>query len=220
MNLMISRERTGEHGGVVAIVVAVTLGVFAAGFAGLAIWAYMSYSEAKDDVDGQIALAVAEAKKEQADQDEEKFAEREKEPRREFVGPVDYGRATFDYPKTWSVYIASNTAGRDFEAYLNPITVPPVKSDQRFALRVSITDDPYDKTVASYQSRVKTGDLRSSLTSSNGQTGTRFDGSFSKNIRGALVVYKIRDKSLIIQTDADTFKPEFEKIIKTIKFNT
>ena len=72
-------------------------------------------------------LAVAEAKKEQATLDEDKFAQREKEPNRQFVGPDDYGRLTFDYPKTWSVYVARDTSrGGTYEAYLNPITVPPV----------------------------------------------------------------------------------------------
>jgi hypothetical protein len=67
---------------------------------------------------------------------------------------------------------------------------------------------------------VKKGDLRSSATSANGNNGTRLDGSFTKDIRGSAVIYKIRDKTLTIRTDADTFKPDFENIIKTINFNS
>lgn len=191
------------------------------GFAATTIWAYMSYTEQKTDVDGKIALATAEAKKEQADEDERKFAEREKEPRREFVGPEDYGRLVFQYPKTWSAYIAKDAStGGEFEAYLNPTTVPAVSATQQFALRVNISDQDYDKVLASFDSLIKKGDLKSSTTSSNGQNGTRIDGTFSKDIRGAVVVYKIRDKTLVMRTDAEVFKPEFENIIKTIKFNT
>jgi hypothetical protein len=66
---------------------------------------------------------------------------------------------------------------------------------------------------------VKKGSLRSSATSANGNNGTRLDGNFTKDIRGSAVIYKIRDKTVTIQTDADTFKPDFENIIKTLNFN-
>ena len=187
----------------------------------LSIWLYIQYSDQKNNVDSKVATAVAKATKKQAEIDETKFAEREKEPNLEFVGPDDYGRLTFDYPKTWSVYVdqdASNSG--DFRAYLNPKVVPSIKtSDQRFALRVLIQDKDVDSVISSYDSLTKKGDLKSSATSTNGVNGTRLDGSFNKNTRGAVVIYKVRDKTVSVFTDADTFKPDFEDIIKTIKFN-
>ena len=52
-----------------------------------------------------------------------------------------------------------------------------------------------------------------------GNTGTRLDGNFSKNIRGAAVIYKVRDKTATVRTDAnETFKADFNKIIQTINF--
>ncbi len=187
------------------------------------IWAFLSYNEQKTDVDGKIALAQAEAKKEQADEDEKKFAEREKEPRREFVGPDDYGRLTFMYPKTWSAHVARDVSkGGAFEAYLNPVSVPPIGTAQPFALRVTIDDRDFDRTLASFDSKVAKGELKSSTTSANGESGTRLDGSFSSDIRGSAVFYKVRDKTLVIQTDIESsdIKAEFENIIKTVKFNT
>lgn len=219
MNMM--HGRYGERGGITtAATIAIVLGVFAAVLAGLAIWAFLSYNEQKTDVDGRIKAAVADAQKIQADVDEKKFAEREKEPNRQFVGPDDYGRVTFYYPKTWSAYVAKDiNQGGAFEAYLNPVTVPFPTATQQFALRITIEQKDYDKEIASYESLIKKGDLRSSITSANGENGTRLDGSFSKDIRGAAVIYKIRDKTVTIRTDADTFKPDFDKIIKTIEFN-
>lgn len=212
-------ESGGVSGSLIAIIGLAVL-VLVAG--SLAIWAYINYNEQKTNVDGKIDLAVAEAKKEQADTDEAKFAEREKEPNQEFVGPDDYGRLTFNYPKTWSAYIARDVSqGKGtYEAYLNPVTVPPVSSSQQYALRVLIEEEDYGQVVGSYENLVKKGDLKSSATSANGQNGTRLDGSFSKDIRGSAVIYKLRDKTITIRTDADTFKPDFENIIKTIKFNT
>jgi hypothetical protein len=189
---------------------------------GLSIVLYTQYADQKDNVDAKVETAIAKAQKDQADADAKKFAEREKEPNRQFVGPDDYGRLTFSYPKTWSVYVASATAsgGAAFKAYLNPIFVPSTDADgQRYALRVVIENDGFDKVVSQYDSQVKSGDLKSSQTSSNGQSGTRLDGNFSKDVRGAVVIYKVRDKTVSIFTDADTFKPDFEEIIKTIKFN-
>lgn len=186
----------------------------------LAIWAYLNYNEQKTNVDGKVNLAVAEAKKEQAEVDEEKFAQREKEPNRQFAGPDDYGRLVFDYPKTWSVHVARDVSrGGTYEAFLNPITVPPISATQQFSLRVTIEEKDYDAVVKTYEQLVKKGDLRTSATSANGNNGTRLDGSFSKDIRGSAVIYKVRDKTITLRTDADTFKPDFENVIKTINFN-
>lgn len=213
-----------EVGAVTAsVVVASILGVVVVALTATTIWAYLSYNEQKTDVDGKIALARAEAKKEQADEDEKKFAEREKEPRREFVGPDDYGRLTFMYPKTWSAHVARDVSkGGAFEAYLNPISVPPISSSQPFALRVTIDERDYDRTLAGFDTKVAKGELKSSTTSANGENGTRLDGSFSNDIRGSAVFYKVRDKTLVIQTDIESsdIKAEFENIIKTVKFNT
>lgn len=213
-----------EHGGISgAAIAAIILGVFTTAFAGVALWSFLSYHQQKTDVDGKIALAVAEAKKDQADEDEKKFAEREKEPRREFVGPDDFGRVTFMYPKTWSSYVAKNgTSGGNYEAYLNPGVVPSVAASQPFALRVVISDQEFDKVLAKYDGQIKKGDLKASGASANGQSGQRLDGNFTKDIRGAAVFYKIRDKTLAIYTDIDSsdIKSEFEAIIKTVKFNT
>lgn len=193
------------------------LSVLVVGAGSLAIWAYLNYNEQKTNVDSKIDLAVAEGKKEQADEDETKFAEREKEPNRQFTGPDDYGRLTFDYPKTWSVYVAQESGS--YEAYLNPVTVPPVSKEQQFALRVTIEQEDYDEVIASYEKAVEEGELRSSATSSQGHNGTRLDGNFSEDIRGSAVIFRVRDKTITLRTDADTFRPDFDKLIKTVDFN-
>jgi hypothetical protein len=211
-------SRKNEQGKISGSLLAIIgLSILVAGAGTLAIWAFLNYNEQKTNVDSKVELAVAEAKKAQADEDEAKFAEREKEPNRQFVGPDDYGRLVFDYPKTWSVYVARESG--PFEAYLNPVTVPPVSRDQQFALRVTIEQEEYDEVIQSYQSLVEDGKLRSSAVSSMGHNGTRLDGNFTDNIRGSAVIFRVRDKTITLRTDADTFKPDFEKIIKTIDFN-
>lgn len=209
-------EQGGISGSMIAII-GLSLLVVVAG--GAAIWAYMNYTEQKTNIDGKIEVAELNARKDEAEKEAEKFAQREKEPNRQFVGPDDYGRLTFNYPKTWSAYVARDTSrGGTYEAYLNPVTVPPVSSTQQYALRVLIEERDYDQTVKTYEALVKKGDLRTSAVSANGHSGTRLDGNFTKDIRGVAVIYKIRDKTLTLRTDADTFKHDFENVIKTIDF--
>ncbi|HEV7952236.1 MAG TPA: hypothetical protein VGO98_02575 [Candidatus Saccharimonadales bacterium] len=214
-------KRKNENGAITGSLIAIiVLGILFLAAGSAAIWAYSNYTEQKTNVDGKIDLAVAEARKDQSDIESAKFAEREKEPNRQFVGPDDYGRLTFNYPKTWSAFVAKDvTEGGSFEAYLNPVTVPPVSDKQQYGLRVTIEQADYDKVVKQYDARVKKGDLRSSGFTANGNTGIRFDGNFSKDIRGAAVLLKVRDKTVTVRTDADTFKADFENIVKTINFN-
>lgn len=186
----------------------------------LSVWLYYNYTEQKTNVDGKIETAVSAAKKEQVNIDNIKRTESDKLPNRQFVGPDDYGRVTFDYPKTWSVYVDKDaTNGGTFEAFLNPITIPPIVSSQQFALRVVIKQADYEKEIASFSTLVKKGDLKASSVTADGNNGTRLDGTFSKDIRGSAVLFKIRDKTLIIRSDAVTFASDFNKLISTIKFN-
>lgn len=196
--------------------IVVTLGISV-----VAIWAFMNYTEQKTGVDDKISSAVSAAKKTQSDADAAKFADQEKQPNRDFVGPDNYGRVTFSYPKTWSAFEATDvTRGGTYQAYLHPGVVPPISGTQQYALEVKIEEKDYDQVVQSYDGLVKAGKLRSSPVTANGENGTRLDGNFTNDIRGAAVIFRIRDKTLTLKTDADTFKPDFENIVPTLKYNS
>lgn len=223
MNTQTSRMRGAINGPIIAIT---ALAILVIGFGAFGIWSYIQYSTVKADVDGQIADAAAKAAKEQNEIDEKKFAEREKQPMRQFAGLDDYGRLTFDYPKTWSAYQATDVSkggGATYEAYLNPILVPPVtlanKNSMKYALRVTIEQRLYDDIIKTYSARIKKGDLQSSAWTNGEYSGTMLVGNFTKDIRGRAVVMKMRDRTLTVRTDADVFKDDYEALIKTIKFN-
>ena len=184
------------------------------------IWALLNYFDQKDNVDTKISSAVSTAKKEQGDSDQAKFDEEYKNPLREFAGPEDYGSLSFKYPKTWSAFVNKDASdGGNYEAYLNPVAVPPIKATQQFALRISIETKDYDQVIKGYEALVKKGDLSSSAVVASGVNGTRLDGTFSKDIRGAAVIFKIRDKTVTIRSDADIFKDDFNALVATIAFN-
>lgn len=218
MNLRKNTHERGAANGYLIAVIALTILFIGAGSFG--IWSFLNYNEQKSNVQAKVDLAVAEAKRLQMEEDEKKFEEREKQPNRVFVGPEDYGRLTFSYPKTWSTFVDNDASrGGTFTAYMHRDVVPPIKSDQQYMLRVIIESKNYDSVVKKYESKVEKGDLKSSTASFNGHTAARFDGSFNDNIRGAAIVFKLRDKTVTIQTDADQFKPDFDALIKTVDFN-
>ena len=202
------------------IITIVFLAIFMITFAGLAVWAYMNYDDQKTNVDSKIDRAVAVAEKEKEDKLEAKFLEREKQPNRAFAGPSDYGTLSFMYPKTWSVYVAKDDVDSDsYEAYLNPVTVPPVDEATRYALRVTISNTRYEEVIEEYQGLVEDGELKSTPVKVNNESAVRLNGKFSDDIRGSAIVFKIRDKTATVRTDADTFKSDYEALIKTIKYN-
>lgn len=212
---------SSQRGAVTPSLIAIIgLSVFTVAFAGLSIWAFVNYMDQKNNVDSKISSAVATAEKNLGDELEKKFIEREKEPLKSFTGPADYGTLGLKYPKTWSLYVSNDgTKGTGYEAFLNPGAVPSVSaSTSRYALHVAIVNDSYEDVLGDYENQVKKGDLKTSAIKANGQNGTRLDGSFTKDIRGAAVIFKIRDKAAIIQTDADTFKADFDTLIQTITF--
>ena len=209
--------------GIVMVIIIIALFLLSATFIGLFIWKNMEYNEVSEDVQGQIDVAVAEAKDEQATKLEAEFAEREKYPYRTFSGPADYGQLTFEYPKTWSVYVAAAaTKGGDFNAYFNPNQVDAVGKDTINALRVTIRDKSFDNVTAEYQRYVdrKNSNLSMQSVTFNGVTGNRYTGTIpNTDLQGFIVIFKIRDKTVILQTDSVLFEAEFNKLLETVTFN-
>lgn len=202
------------------LISSIVLGIFAAGLAGFGIWSFSNYMDQKNNTDAKIATAVASAKKVQSEELEKQFVEREKQPYDVFKGPDDLGSVSFNYPKTWSVYVAKNGSTGDYEAYLNPGNVPTVSATQPYATRVVIDNRSYEETLRTFESLVKKGTLKSSPITVNGFSGVRLDGAFSASRQGSSVVFKVRDKSLIVSSDAVAFKPDFDSVIVTsLDFN-
>ncbi len=210
-----------ETGAVSGLLVAVIgLSVLVLGLGSFGIWAFVSYNDAQDGVDGKIAIAVAQAKQDQGDVDGLKYAEQIKEPNNLFKAPDDYCGVALKYPKTWSVYESEQLSnGSDYKAYFSPGVIPVITSDTQYALRVFIEQKDYDSVVNRYQNLVQSGKLKSSTTNASGQEGTRLDGNFSNFIKGSAVIYRCRQQTITIATDADTWKGDFENIIKTLDYN-
>ena len=213
-----------DNSTLIFIIVIVFLAVLMVTFFGLFIWKLMDYNEISTDVNGQIEVAVAAAKDEQAMKDEQEFLEREKYPYKIFSGPADYGQLSFEYPKTWSVYVASDASkGGDFKAYLNPSQVDEVNEENVMALRVIIRgNETFESVAAQYQAYLGREDAPLSMQSVtvNGITANRYEGVIpGTEHNGIILIFKIRDKAVIIQSDSVFFKDDYDKLIETIQFN-
>lgn len=206
------------------IIVLVATSLLAVVFIGLFIWMLMQYQAASTNLDSQIAIASADAVAEQTKKLENEFLEREKNPYKIFSGPADYGQLSFEYPKTWSLYIAKDASkGGDYEAYLNPNQVDAVSKDTINALRVTILNDSYETVLAKYQKALekKGSNLTASNIIFNNINGTKYSGTIpDTDLNGYIVVFKIRDKAVVLQTDSVLFESDFNTLLETVTFNS
>ncbi len=175
------------------------------------------YDELSENVDLKIAEAVSEAKAEQALAD----AEEAKKDTRQFTGPTDYGQLSFDFPKLWSVYVASDASkGGDYTAYLNPLEIEPVSESTVYALRVTIRDKDFESVAAEYQRYLDKGDLSMTTETVGGTTANRYTGKIpGTDLNGIIVIFKIRDKTAVLRTDSVGYEKDFQTILNSVKFN-
>lgn len=204
---------------VIETVILVIVSLIAITFVGLFIWKYLEWDSVKTDVEGQIDAAVALAVSNNTTEMENQFLEREKYPYKSFMGPADYGSVSFEYPKTWNLYIAKDAAkGGNYEAYLNPGEVLPVGNTTINALRLTIQDKAFDTVAKSYEGAVKSGKLTMVTRDIGGTVANVYTGDISSNIRGIVTIFKVRDKTVMIQTDSELFSDEYYKLLDTVSF--
>ena len=202
------------------MIIAIVFIILSLIFAGAFAWAFTQYLDFRDNTNYKISQAVADNQKKISLELQKKFEEEAKLPNLLFVGPDDYGRVSFEYPRNWSVFTESEVASgtnRPFTTFFYPNVVPPITKEQQFALRMTIEDINYDTAVNKYANQVKKGELVSSPVQVGMLNGTRLDGLFTDDIRGSAVIFKVRDKTLTLRTDSKTFMEDFDKLVQTIQ---
>ena len=102
---------------------------------------------------------------------------------------------------------------------MNPGQVNVVNAKTVMALRVSIVNKLTDTVKQQYASYIKNGKMEISTTVVNGVDVDVYTGQSPSSLQGIVCIFKIRDKTAIIQTDAMIFKDDFYKILNSITFN-
>lgn len=210
---------TSNQHHVIETIILIIVSLVAVTFIALFIWKYLEWDNIKTDVDGRIDAAIAVAVSENTTKLENEFIEREKYPYKSFMGPADYGSLSFEYPKTWNLYIARDAvSGGDYEAYLNPGEVLPVSNNTINALRVKIQDRAFDAIAKSYEGSVKNGKLSMVTRNIGGTVANVYTGEISSNVHGIITIFKVRDKTISLQTDSNLFADEYYKLLDTVNF--
>lgn len=187
------------------------------------VWAFMGRADYKNNSDKKSAAAVATAKEEQKATDEVDFLEREKQPYEAFDGPSEFGSLKIVYPKTWELYVDIKTAGSgtSIDGYAHPGYVPGVQSDTAFALRFQVISSDYASLLKQYEGATKNATVtvapfRAELV--NTVLGSRIDGQITTKRTGSVVLLPLRDKTLKIWTESETYKTDFNEILKQLSF--
>lgn len=213
---------TQKNRSILWIIITIICALTAITFICLFIWMYGKWNEADTNVTGQIEAAAAVARSEAIAETERTFEEREKYPYKMFSGPADLGSLTFEYPKTWSLYEENDASdGRsEFIAYLNPDKIPPLNYNNPIALRVSILNRGFDDYIRQYQNKVENGMMTLTVAPVGGANANIYKGELDgNNFQGIAAVFKIRDKTVVLQTDALVFENDFNNILNSVKYN-
>lgn len=214
-------QQRGSKGTLVETIILVIVCLIAAGAIIVAVVFFMKYQEADTDQQSKIDSAVAEAVAKEQALAAKNLDEKLKEPNLEFRGPDDYGSISFQYPKTWSVYVEKDASDNsDYVAYFQPKAVPPINGkNSRYALRFAIYNRQYDDVAKPFIAKVKNGKMKSTnFTADSGNiTGMRYEGEISSKINGTFVIFKVNDKTAVLQTDSDVLLDDYEKILTTLR---
>lgn len=216
-----SDQRFNQRGEIdVLLIPLILLIVLFLSAAGFGYWAFSQRQDYKFNSDQKVAAAVEIAKKEEGIKKDLAFAEAEKQPLTNFVGPDAYGTVRVDYPKTWSVYVNSAASRQQpLDAYFNPKVVPSVADPASvYGLRVKVVQQQYAQVIKQYDSYVKNKQVTVTpytLPQVPGVVGVRIDGQIlpSKKVSGAMVIMPLRDKTIQVWTDNAQMLGDFNNIV-------
>lgn len=204
---------------VIPLVVFILLFVVAAGFG---IWAFSERNTYKFETDKIVAKEVELAEQRVATQKDKEFVEKEKIPTKSYRGPALYGSVELEYPKTWSAFITEGAGSAPIDGYLHPDFVPGTKSGTAFALRVEVVQRSYDTELKQYEGKVRSGKV--AITPYRAEKvpnvlGARVEGEINTGQKDIMILFPLRDKTLKISTESESFYGDFSNIIlKSLTF--
>lgn len=215
----LKKKRKGDT--FTGMIVLLVMSLVALTFIGLFAWAFVMWKTASGNLEGQIKEQVAKAVQINTEKMNQEFAEREKNPARRFSGPADYGELSFEFPKTWNVYVPKDASkGGDFEAYFSPGVVYEIKDNSIYAMRLNIVNRTLDKVTSDYESQVKNKKLVAKMRVVGGRNTAIYEGVLKDGINVRIAIFGIRDKTVIMRTDAmKQYGKDFDKILSTVTYN-
>ena len=188
-----------------------------------ALITFNSRQQYKNETDKIVATQVDIAVKETSTKKDNEFAEKEKQPLKNYQGPDAYGALIIRYPKTWSGYVDDSSNGSvPVNGYFYPTTVPGFQSGTAYALRVQVVGRSFSEETRSYDNQVKSGKAKATSYSNKnipGVVGMRVEGESEPKKQGIVVMLPLRDKTVKLYTESDQFYKDFnDNILPNFSF--
>ena len=89
-------------------------------------------------------------------------------------------------------------------------------------MRLTIRNKSFEEVAAEYQKVMERNGSNLTVESVeiNGITMNRYRGTIpNTDLNGVIVIFKIRDKTAVMQTDSESFVEDFNKLLQTVTFN-
>lgn len=197
------------------------VGFIALVFGGLAIWALLQYNKERNTVQEQVDAAVEEAREDQQEKAEAKFEEEQKRPFRTYTAPDVFGGIEILFPKNWNVYVEDTTSGSpQIDLYIHPNQVRVQNGEAGpVAFRMQLVNELFEKATSSYRKDVEKGELTAKAVEVSGIGGTRYEGKIRDDFKGSLVAIPYRDKTLLLWTESNNFRADFNNILGQTHIN-
>ena len=186
-------------------------------------WAFSKMQDYKNNSDKKVAAAVASAITTARKDQQAKDDDANKSPFKTFQGSPTYGSVTFSYPKTWSAYVDTTNSNEPINGYFYPDTVPGTQGKTAYALRVELVSNDYSQVIQQLQSQITEGNLTAKAYVppklqgvANVTAGTYFSGQINsqdQTQRGNMLVIKVRDKTLEVYSESNSFAADFNNTI-------
>lgn len=208
--------RRNEQGMNILLIPFILSFIFFLASIGFGLWAYNSRQDYKNNVDAKIATAVDVATKQTASQKDNEFIQREKQPLKSYQGPSDYGSLQIHYPKTWSAYVDTTNSATPVNGFFQPDVVPGINSNQNYALRSEVINQKFDVYLQTFDGQVRSGKatvVPYKPVNVPNVVGVEISGQITPQKQGVAVILPLRDKTIVLSTEADEFKSDFNNNI-------
>jgi len=219
-------KSSDQSGTALEAVLVIILAILFVGAFIFGAWAFNQRQHYKNDSNQISATAAASAAAVQQTKDQQQFVQDSKKPYKSYKGPLATGGVSFQYPKTWSAYIDTTDDQNPIDGYFYPDVVPGLQSNTPYALRVVLTNDDYTQVLQQYSDLVTQNKVTAvaklppkMANVSTASPGTLLTGYIGDNLKGEMLIIKVRDKTLQVWTESQDFTDDFTNtVLKSLSF--
>lgn len=185
----------------------------------LAVVAYSDSNKIHATLDQRLKTATEDATKKQKAVDAEAYRKAAELPFRAYIAGVVDGGFTLQVPKDWSIYAQHGqlNAAVQLDLMINPANVDfNVGGVNTLAFHLKIVKMQLPDVVKTYDEKIKKKQVAGSGITVSGISATKLEGTIDdQRHNGVVILFPIRDKTMIISTDSHNYITEFNQIVAT-----